>query len=235
MYIGNRILKNKADNEQLNALYLGLATNELVITKDSLGVERARVNTLEVDNVAAILSIAIKDDDINWLKHEVQRYSNMNEGSITIINSQSAFIDSMMTNVLPGDTLTINDTTYVFPVYEFENTEIGTVEFSEDTITWYKIKGRSSRTSTVVSVIFDNMASVIVIKPKSKLFKRHELPYAEIINYNPYSYTKATKTYRVTLPKDKKFGLAVQVGYGITGTSLSPYIGIGLGYNIIKF
>ena len=235
MIIGSIMLKRKANSEQLNALYLGIATNELVVTRDSLGTERARVNTLETDNIAALLDIAIKSDDIDWLKHEVERYSNMNEGSITIINSQSALIDSMMTHVLPGDTLTIGDTTYIFPTYEFENIKTGTVEFSDDTITWYRLVGMSNRTTTYVDVFINNMYSVNVVNPKPKLFKKNELPYAEVINYNPYSTTESTKTYRVTIPKDKKFGLAIQVGYGITGTSLSPYIGIGLGYNIIKF
>lgn len=35
--------------------------------------------------------------------------------------------------------------------------------------------------------------------------------------------------------KNKRFGVGVQVGYGITGNELRPYIGVGLQYNFITF
>lgn len=35
--------------------------------------------------------------------------------------------------------------------------------------------------------------------------------------------------------KKPKFGIGVQVGYGISNNSVSPYVGIGLTYNIITF
>lgn len=37
------------------------------------------------------------------------------------------------------------------------------------------------------------------------------------------------------LPKQKRFGIGVQVGYGLTEKQLSPYIGVGVSYNILRF
>lgn len=37
------------------------------------------------------------------------------------------------------------------------------------------------------------------------------------------------------IPKQKRFGVGIQVGYGITDKQLSPYIGVGISYNILRF
>ena len=54
-------------------------------------------------------------------------------------------------------------------------------------------------------------------------------------NDNPYSSTEELKAYKLKMPKPKRFGLGIQGGYGIGGYGLTPYIGIGLSYNIINF
>lgn len=38
-------------------------------------------------------------------------------------------------------------------------------------------------------------------------------------------------------PKERKkhFSISVQAGYGLSGDGLSPYIGLGIGYNIVSF
>ena len=43
------------------------------------------------------------------------------------------------------------------------------------------------------------------------------------------------KTITNTVIRRNKFGLGVQAGYGITGTKLEPYIGIGITYNFITW
>ena len=35
--------------------------------------------------------------------------------------------------------------------------------------------------------------------------------------------------------KRKRFGLGVQAGYGITGNKLSPYVGVGVSYNLFAW
>ncbi|MEG2121065.1 MAG: hypothetical protein RRZ64_03290, partial [Rikenellaceae bacterium] len=41
----------------------------------------------------------------------------------------------------------------------------------------------------------------------------------------------------VTIPKarPKRWGIGLQVGYGIGTNGLQPYLGVGLSYNVIRF
>jgi opacity protein-like surface antigen len=53
---------------------------------------------------------------------------------------------------------------------------------------------------------------------------------------SPYIGIIGIKSQKYDLPKVKRYGIALQVGYGLT-TQLkpTPYIGIGIGYNFIQF
>lgn len=44
-----------------------------------------------------------------------------------------------------------------------------------------------------------------------------------------------TTTVTVAPPKTKRFGLGVQAGYGVGKNGLTPYIGVGVSYNILMF
>lgn len=37
------------------------------------------------------------------------------------------------------------------------------------------------------------------------------------------------------IPRRKRFGLGLQVGYGLTGNKASPYIGIGISYDLFRW
>jgi opacity protein-like surface antigen len=53
-------------------------------------------------------------------------------------------------------------------------------------------------------------------------------------NLNPNTYTDNIISYTVQERK-KKIGLGVQAGYGVGRNGITPYIGIGISYNIIRF
>ena len=44
-----------------------------------------------------------------------------------------------------------------------------------------------------------------------------------------------TTTTTITKDKPKKWGIGAQFGYGITGKQLSPFFGVGVSYNLIKW
>jgi hypothetical protein len=70
------------------------------------------------------------------------------------------------------------------------------------------------------------------------LFKQGT-PYCIVTNQNPYTVTKDLRVYQVTTPKQKRFGVSLQTGFGgvynINSKSIGygPYMGIGFNYNII--
>lgn len=47
-----------------------------------------------------------------------------------------------------------------------------------------------------------------------------------------FKIPEITKT---IVPKDKRWGIGFQAGYGINNSKLSPYLGIGVHYSFIKF
>lgn len=56
---------------------------------------------------------------------------------------------------------------------------------------------------------------------------------AKLDSINVYDRTR-TITER-EIPKRKRFGLGLQVGYGFTGSKASPYVGIGLSYDLFRW
>lgn len=44
----------------------------------------------------------------------------------------------------------------------------------------------------------------------------------------------ALEIYRKT-PRPKRWGVGVQAGYGVSEKGLSPYIGVGISYNVLNF
>lgn len=67
-----------------------------------------------------------------------------------------------------------------------------------------------------------------------RLSKEKDGTYIDVINHNPFSTTQEVRSV-YKLPKQKKFGIGVSLGYGMTSYGLSPYIGLGINYNLINF
>lgn len=65
--------------------------------------------------------------------------------------------------------------------------------------------------------------------------------YAEITNLNPYSTTKDIRVFNVAVPKQKKWGIGIDLGFGINyglnsrKLDYGPYVGLGINYNIIEW
>ena len=53
------------------------------------------------------------------------------------------------------------------------------------------------------------------------------LDWVEVYNKNTYTTT--------TVKKPSRWGIGVQVGYGASKHGLSPYVGVGVSYNLIAF
>lgn len=97
----------------------------------------------------------------------------------------------------------------------------------------YYIQGYSSNKGLFIDVLRIPNTQSIVIGNKKDGFFSYEYRI-DVINSNPYITTTSIDGYTNKTQK-KRFGIGFQVGYGITGTSLSPYIGFGATYSIIRF
>lgn len=48
-------------------------------------------------------------------------------------------------------------------------------------------------------------------------------------------FNTTMQIYHETKPRPKRWGIGIQAGYGASRDGLSPYIGVGLTYNLIRF
>ena len=68
------------------------------------------------------------------------------------------------------------------------------------------------------------------------LKKKEKTPSVMVTSENPYIKTLTLSSIKFDMPKTRRYGIGINVGYGITKeATLSPYIGVGLSYNIIRF
>lgn len=67
--------------------------------------------------------------------------------------------------------------------------------------------------------------------------KKKDQPVVMVTSDNPYLNVISVKSIKLDVPRDKKFGIGLQMGYGIgfNAKSPTPYVGVGLQYSIIKF
>jgi hypothetical protein len=68
--------------------------------------------------------------------------------------------------------------------------------------------------------------------------KNTKLPSAKVVTNNPYLNVLTVSSIKLDTQKPKKFGIGFQIGYGIgisNPPKFSPYIGIGISRNIIRF
>jgi hypothetical protein len=119
------------------------------------------------------------------------------------------------------DTITLNPTSYIkLPFVVTKNDQWLSLKDSTD------IKGKTS-------IALKMNLSLDVYTGIDKTTKKYN---TQISTDSPYIGIIGIKSQKFDAPKPKKYGIGLQVGYGLT-TQLkpTPYLGIGFGYNFIQF
>ena len=176
--------------------------------------EKATITTLETKDAKSFVDLKIRDSEIIILQQTVKDYAKKLKAGSSVTNTTTE------TTVIK----TIRDTMYfakptdVYPTYKstFEDK-------------WIKYSTIANSDSTHLNLKVTNEYSVIVGKDKGK-------PFVDVINKNPYSTTTKLRTFQVSIPSPKKFGIGISIGAGISkDLKPAPYIGVGLNYNLIRF
>ena len=98
---------------------------------------------------------------------------------------------------------------------------------------YYSIEGTSNEKGISLNEIkIPNTLSFAIGDKKTGFFKSEYR--IEAVNSNPYITTTGIDAYTLQVPK-KRFGVAVFAGYGITESGLSPMVGVGLSYQLLRF
>lgn len=173
--------------------------------KDVEGVLHSKISVIEDDY---FLKLKLKDKEIVELQDLVKKYKNVK--SATIIKTETKIVEKTVNK-------TVLDTISNTPIYESS--------FNLKDYIWGDIVAKKDTTDIKINI--KNDFNIVTYKEKGKLV-------LDVSDKNPYSITKSQRSY-INLPKQKKFGLGVNVGYGISKSGLSPYIGLGVNYNLINF
>ena len=93
---------------------------------------------------------------------------------------------------------------------------------------FYNISGTSTQDGiTINSLEIPNTLSFVIGKKKGNFI-------IEAVNSNPHIKTNGLDAYSFKLPK-KRFGISVFAGYGFGKSGLTPLVGVGLSYQLVRF
>ena len=158
------------------------------------------------------LDLKSKDKELVALKKQVKSYKNKLKSATTL---------KTLTKI---DTFILTDTAYKY-VLNLKDSKGKT---------WISGDIQAFKDCVKIKQFIFNEYAVVIGEEYQGLFKVRK-PYAEVLNYNPFTETTALKTYQVTLPKSKRVSAGLNISYGIN-SQLKPdiYIGVGMQYNLIN-
>jgi hypothetical protein len=180
-------------------------TDSIKYYKDNYNVLHSRISIIEADNFTKIKS---KDKDIQELQELVKKYKNVQ--AATVIKTETKVVEKIVNKPI-FDTIS-RETAYYS-------------KFDLDGFVWGEIIAKKDSTDLILNI--RNDFNIVSHYDKGKLV-------LDISDKNPYTVTKSQRSY-INLPKQKKWGLGINAGYGISKNDLSPYIGLGVNYNLINF
>lgn len=199
--------------------------------KNKYGQEVSRISLIQTERIKDFLAIESKDSIIQKLQREVKANKGRikDNGSVTVITNTTDIDTSGATEITYRDTITINDTVYIYPEYSFGIKS-----------KWITANTKANKDSTYLDLSIENAYTVVLGSERPKGFKnlfKPKVAFAEVTNENPYTSTQTIRAYKVQAPKPKRLGIGFNVGYGLILNSkpiFRPYIGIGIQYNIIE-
>ena len=180
-------------------------TDSIKYYKDNYNVLHSRISIIEADNFTKIKS---KDKDIQELQELVKKYKNVQ--AATVIKTETKVVEKIVNKPI-FDTIS-RETAYYS-------------KFDLDGFVWGEIIAKKDSTDLILNI--RNDFNIVSHYDKGKLV-------LDVSDKNPYSITKSQRSY-INLPKQKRWGLGINAGYGVSKSGLSPYIGLGVNYNLINF
>lgn len=198
------------------------AANDSIQTwKSKNGKNMAKISVLETENSKTLLNLETTNETIKDLQDLVKSNRRLlkKQGSASVIKSETSI-----------------DTTTTTTVKEDNNGNL--VYFGNVDNEWYSISSTSTIDSTNYKLKTFSNLNLTIGRESQGLFKKSK-PFAIANDDNPYTNIKDMRTYQVTLPRDKKLGLGLYGGYGLSlnGQQVNTgwQVGFGLNYDLIKF
>lgn len=180
-------------------------TDSIQYYKDNYNVLHSKISIIEADNFTKINS---KDKDIQELQELVKRYKNVK--AATFIKTETKIVEKIVNKPVLD---TVSKETAYYSKFDLEG------------FVWGEIIAKKDSTDLILNI--RNDFNIVSHYDNGKLV-------LDVSDKNPYSITKSQRSY-INLPKQKKWGLGISAGYGANKNGLSPYIGLGVNYNLLSF
>lgn len=220
-FYGKHLGLIKADNQSKEEI-ARLNTKIHVYTVE---INDARKYVAQKEQEIKTLSQAKKDGDIRNEELRKLKIKHLNE-----ITRLSLLIDTLMNNIVHDGHIIHVDTVII------DKTEYNAIKlpFSfNKTDQWLSLTGMFNKEGKLdMSVKMQaDLDIYTTVQKKSKN------PITIITTDNPYLKTISIKSQRLDMPKPKKSGIGIQIGYGfdVKRMTPTPYIGIGVSRNLIRF
>lgn len=179
--------------------------DSLVSYRDKEGKLISKISSIEVDNMSFFKQLQVKDKTIKELQNLVKK---------STLTASIVKTETKIDTVIKTKVVKYGEEDIVFETdFNLKDWVWGTISMDKDT--------------TAMALFIRNQYDITLSKEKDGT-------YINVINHNPFSVTKEIRSV-YKLPKPKKFGVGINAGYGVTAQGLSPYIGVGINYNLINF
>lgn len=211
--------KSKAENKSL----IGSLNAELTTWKDKDSLNMAKIEVIETEKTKNFTSLKLKEEENIKLQTLVKKYEKQlkTQGSATIFQTETKYIKE---EVIQVDS-TCGKCSFV---YIDNNPWI-------NTIISVKPGNQTNLLNFGLNFKIKNEYEVIIGQDKKSLFKKGK-SFAEVKNLNPYTETTSLRTYQVSTPKLKRWGVGPQIGFGLNSNfTTGAYVGIGLHYSFFNF
>lgn len=228
LIIGGVILFLKLNNNKLRNIQnlYEASQDSLRNTTNKFGESSKTISVLQAESINQLLKLKIKDKEIIRIQEIAEKYKSQLKKNGVIISSQEETIIKLtgIVNTIKRDTVWTDSGYIVYPEYECNISD-----------KWIKGTITSNKDTCNTNLRITNEYDIIIGMQRNGFLKK-KTPFAEITNHNPYTETKTMRVFQISTPKRKWFSLNVNVSYGINHKfELNPYVGIGLGLNIINF
>ena len=202
LYIRSNI-NQKRKYKEIAQLYQ-VAQDSLVITRNKLGQEVAKIGVLQATNDKYFLKLQTNDVEIKHLQDVVKEEKKKRrdvEVALVITTNTNINLKDSIRNLITG-----YDTTDSVPTPVYEK------EFKNE---WVSGKVKLGLKQFELNQVIVNKYEIVVGDEPDGWFKKK--PYAQIVNLNPYSSTESMKVYQNTsVPNNFR----TKVKYGVGGIAL---------------
>jgi len=220
----NQSKKSKSNFKEQVELYNAISdTLKTWKNKDSLNV--AKIQVMQTDKKSDFLTIKnLTGNNLELqklIKNKDKKIQDLN--TALILESETHYTDTIKQYYpIGGDTLIFSQSVLLDTI---NNEWINSIYGFNKGFSYFDLKVK-------------NKYSLIIGYEGKTLFKQG-IPYAIVTNLNPYTTTSDLRVYQVSVPKQKRFGISFQTGFGgiynlrTNNIGYGPYVGLGINYNII--